>query len=180
MSDANPSSDRCRELERMSLRELHQVFLRGQHPDPDTLVGWEFRGTNHPDLYKLVRIKKFIKGFFRRDGAVFGYNSPVVQNGLGQPWIARPRDDQGKRFRFYQVTEVDPTSRDNAYLHAVLLDYGRGGNPWWEPSSLLRDYLVRVDPGNDDLFLGKALIALGPTRVPANFFLLERHRRNGD
>jgi hypothetical protein len=59
----------------------------------------------------------------------------------------------------------------------VLLDYGRGGNKPLDPTAGLRDYLVRVDPGNDDLFLGKAYYAVGPLRVPSNFFLLERHRR---
>ena len=176
MSD-QPSSDRCYQLERMSSREIYQVFLRGQHPDVDTLVDWEFRGTNHPDSFKLIGIKKFMKGFFRKDDQVYGYNAPVVQNGIHAPWIAKPRDDAPKRFGFYKVTDVDPTSRDNAYLHAVLLDYGRGGNPIWDPSSFIRDYLVRVDPDNDDLFLGKALLALGPARVATNYFILERHRR---
>ena len=70
---------------------------------------------------------------------------------------------------------MDPEARDNAYLHALLLDYGRG-NPWYDPSRQLRDYLVRCVPGSDDLLLGKAYMALGPWRIPATFFLLERHR----
>ena len=41
---------------------------------------------------------------------------------------------------------------------------------------MLRDYLVRVVPGSDDLILGKALLALGPARVASNYFVLERHR----
>ena len=69
------------------------------------------------------------------------------------------------------------TARDNAYLHAVLLDYGRGGNKAWDPTRGLRDYLVQVDPKNDDLYLGKAYYAVGPARVTSNFFILERHRR---
>ena len=176
-TDAGPGSQRYYDLEKLSMIELEQLFLRGQQPDLDNLVGWEFRGTNTPQWAKLLGIKKFIKGFFTRDGEVYGYNSPVVQNGIASPWIGKPDDDNPKRFGFYLVTEVDPTSRDNAYLHAVLLDYGRGGNKPWDPTSLIRDYLVRVDPDNDDLFLGKALFAIGPARVATNFFILERHRR---
>ena len=71
---------------------------------------------------------------------------------------------------------VDPASRDNVHLDALLLDYGRGQNPLLDASKVLRDYLVRIDPDSDDLLLGKAYLALGPTRVPSNFFLLERHR----
>ena len=35
----------------------------------------------------------------------------------------------------------------------------------------------QVDPANPDLFLGKAYYALGPARVAASFFVLERDRR---
>ena len=122
-------------------------------------------------------IDPVIKGFFLRNGEVYGYNSPVKQNGKRSPWIGKPSDDNPKRFGFYRVLDVDPTSRDNECLHAVLLDYGSGGNKRWDPSRQIRDYLVRVDPGNDDLFLGKAYIALGPARIHTNFFILERHRR---
>jgi hypothetical protein len=180
MSPDHPCSERCYQLEAMPGRELDQLFVRGQHPDMDTLAGWEFRGTNHPGWAKVVGIKKFIKGFFLRDGELYGYNSPAVQNGIKAPWIGKPDDLAAKRFGFYKVTEVDPESRDNAYLHSVLLDYGRGGNKPWDPTSHIRDYLVRVDPDNDDLFLGKALIALGPARVATNFFILERHRQGPD
>ena len=177
VTNGGVDSARCYELEKMSMKELDTVFLRGEKPDVDTLVGWEFRGLNTPSWASVIGIKKFIKGFFLRDGEVFGYNSPVKQNGKRKPWIAKPSDDAPKRFGFYRVVDVDPTKRDNAYLHSVLLDYGRGGNKRWDPTSGIRDYLVRVDPGNDDLFLGKAYYALGPLRLATNFFILERHRR---
>lgn len=170
-------SARCYELEKMSMGELDTVFLRGEKPDVETLIGWEFRGLNTPKWASLIGIKKFIKGFLLRDGEVYGYNSPARQNGIRKPWLGKPTDENPKRFGFYRVVDVDPTSRDNAYLHTVLLDYGRGGNKPWDQTSKIRDYLVRVDPGNDDLFLGKAYIALGPLRVATNFFILERHRR---
>jgi hypothetical protein len=177
--EANPApiGARAQELERLGMGALETVFQRGEMPDLETLVGWEFRGTNTPGWAKAAGIKKFIKGFFRKEGAVYGYNCPVAQNRLEQPWIALPRDDQPKRFGFYRVAPVDPTARDNRYLHAVLLDYGRGGNARLDPTAGLRDYLVRVEAGNDDLFLGKAYYAVGPLRVATNFFVLERHRR---
>jgi hypothetical protein len=35
---------------------------------------------------------------------------------------------------------------------------------------------VRVDPGSDELLLGKAYFAIGSARIPVGFFLLERRR----
>lgn len=165
-------------LEQASWAELERTFLRGAMPDLDALAGWEFRGINRLPLNgvpvaQLLGIKKFVKGFYRsEDGRVMGYNSPVARNVLDGRWNIAP-----KRFGFYEVAPVDPTRRDNAYLHAVLLDYGRGGNKVWDPTRGLRDYLVQVDAENPDLFLGKAYYAVGPARVRSNFFILERHRR---
>lgn len=170
-------SDRCYQLEAMKNRELEDVFLRGSTPDLDSLVGWTFRGTNTPRWARLAGIKKFVKGFFRdSDGdTVYGYNSPAVQNDLRAPWIRKPSDDDPKRFGFFKVAPVDPTSRDNAYLHAVLLDYGAGGNKAWDPTRGLRDYLVQVDADNPDLYLGKAYYRLGPLAPATSYFILERH-----
>ncbi|RMH40859.1 MAG: hypothetical protein D6689_12420 [Deltaproteobacteria bacterium] len=173
----NRPSARVLELERMSPADLERLFVDGATPDPDALAGWEFRGLNTPSYFKLLGIKKFIKGFFRKNGDLYGYNCPVVQNAIDGPWIAKPSDDQPKRFGFYRVDRVDPTARDNAYLHALLLDYGRGDNPRLDPSRGLRDYLVQPDRDNPDLYLGKAYYAVGRLRVPTrSFFILERHR----
>ena len=169
---------RALELERTPPAELERLLLDGATPDLDALAGWEFRGINTPAWARLVGIKKFMKGFCRSGEQVYGYNCPVVQNRLADAWIARPDDANPKRFGFYAVTPVDPTSRDNAYLHALLLDYGKGDNPRLDPSRGLRDYLVQPDPADPDLLLGKAYYAVGPLRLPTfAFFVLERHRR---
>ena len=165
-------------LEQTSLWDLEKVFVRGTTPNLDELVGWEFRGVNHLPLNRLpianlLGIKKFLKGFFRtEDGRVMGYNSPVQNNALDGRWHVAE-----KKFGYYEVMPVDPTARDNKYLHAVLLDYGKGKNPALDPSQVLRDYLVQVDPNNPNLYLGKADAAIGPLRIPTmNFFILERFR----
>ena len=134
-------------LESSTHAELELAFLRGETPDLQQLVSWEFRGINHPRWAKIAGIKKFVKGFFlgtngkNEDGRVMGYNCPVVQNVLDGRWHTKPSDTAPKRFGFYEVAAVDPTSRDNYYLHSVLLDYGKGGNKAWDPSagSLGRD-----------------------------------------
>ncbi|MBV8762860.1 MAG: hypothetical protein JO257_36585 [Deltaproteobacteria bacterium] len=166
-----PSAHALR-LEQTPMHELEKEFVRGGTPDLEDLVGWEFRGINHMPLNvvpfaQLVGIKKFVKGFFREGDRVMGYNRPVARNVLDGRWHVAD-----KRFGFYEVHEVDATSTDNKYLHAVLLDYGRGGNKPLDPTAGLRDYLVQLA---DDIYLGKAYYAVGPLRVPTNFFILERH-----
>lgn len=170
------------ELARASRRELERTVQRGETPDIDALVGWQFRGINctprgTPPFARLAGIQKFVKGMFRTDdGRVMGYNCPVVQNVLDGRWHTKPSDEAPRRFGFYQLTPVDPTSRDNHYLHAILLDYGKGGNRRFDPTRGLRDYLVQV-AGNPDLFLGKACYAVGATRLAVGYFVLERFRR---
>ena len=171
-------------LERATWHDLETTFQRGTMPDLDGLVGWEFRGINRLPLNDLplatiVGIKKFAKGFFRaEDGRVMGYNCPVVQNVLDGRWHTKPSDALPKRFGFYAVYPVDATSCDNNYLHAILLDYGKGGNARLDPARGLRDYVVQVEPRNPDLLLGKAYYAIGPGRIGGlNFFILERWRK---
>jgi hypothetical protein len=170
-------------LERASWGELERAFQRGTMPDLEGLVDWEFRGINRLPLNSvpvagLLGIKKFVKGFFRAptaDGAgtrIMGYNRPVARNRLDGRWTIA-----AKRFGYYEVYPVDPTARDNHALHALLLDYGRGGNRAVDPTAGLRDYLVQVDPTNPDLLLGKAYYAVGAARLRLNYFILERHRR---
>jgi hypothetical protein len=174
----NRPSPRVLELERTPLAGLEQIFLRGTTPDLAGLAGWEFRGLNSPHHFKYLGIKKFVKGFWRDgDGATWGYNYPVEQNAIDGGWFGKPSVANPKRFGFYRVEPVDPTARDNKYLHALLLDYGKGRNPRLDPSAGLRDYLVQVDAGDPDLLLGKAYFALGPLRLPTySFFILERHQ----
>ncbi len=166
---AYPSA-RVLELERASRPELDRVFQRG--------VNTQFVAIRTSAWAKWVGIKKFTKGFFRdHDGQVHGYNVPIVQGRLDDAWVAKPDDHAPRRFGFFLVTPVDPSARDNAYLHALLLDYGRGGNKPWDPSRGLRDYVVQVDADNPDVLLGRAFYAVGPARLETNFFILERHRR---
>ena len=175
-------------LARMPARALEDVLRRGHTPDLASLVGWEFRGLNTPPWARFLGIRKFIKGFYGPASSaqpatvplvIRGYNCAVVQNAVEEPWIGKPDPARPDRFGYYHVAAVDPTARDNAYLHAVLLDYGRDGNASFDPTRGLRDYLVQVDPAQPDLFLGKAYYALGPARLGVSFFVLERFRRAG-
>jgi hypothetical protein len=98
----------------------------------------------------------------------------VVQNPAHDPWLHKPNAAHPKRFGFYGLDYVDPRARDNEYLHAALLDYGRGDNPMFDPSRGLRDYIVQIDADDPDHLLGKAFYAIGKRRVFTNFFVLGR------
>jgi hypothetical protein len=177
-ASARPTaSPRYKKIARLHNSALEATMVRGETPSLPALVGYEYLGYNLAPATDLLGIRKFIKAFFEvPDGLVFGCNTPVAQNGLHGPWKARPSEAAPRRYAFFSVSPVEPEARDNEYLHALLLNYAHGGNPLFDPSALLRDYLVRCVPSSDDLLLGKAYMALGPARIVAGYFVRERYR----
>ena len=168
------ASNSFRELAASSDDELESLLRNGRRPSVESLLGYEYRGFNHPRRSALLGIRKFIKGFFPAGGDAFGFNTRTKQNGLEGEWIARPDNANPGRFAFFRVATREP--RDDLYPHALLIDYSQGNNRAYDPAGLVRDYLVRVDPDSDDLLLGKAYLAVGSARIAVGFFLLERHR----
>ena len=159
-----------------SARELEEVLVRGEAPSAGALSGYEYRGLNHGPLPGVLGVRKFIKGFAGEADSGLGFNRRARQNGREDAWHARHDDRDPHRFGFFTVEPVDARARDNSYLHALLLDYGKAAAGRANPVGWLRDYLVRVDPASDELLIGKAYLALGPARLPVGFFLLERDR----
>jgi len=170
-------SARYLELAGKSKRELDAVFAAGSPPDVTALTGFEFRGYNQPAAAALLGIRKFIKAFYLDSGQrPFGCNTPVKQNGLEAEWLSRPSVERPKRYAFFLVEPADPTAAEGLQHGAVLLDYGRGGNPPYEVARILRDYLVRVEPSSDELLLGKAFFVVAGKRLASSYFLIERYR----
>ena len=173
-----PDKRRLEDLARLSTDELWKIFNSGKTPEFEKLQSFEFRGWNVPFFAKLIGIQKFQKGFYAKEGNLpFGYNIPQSQGGLESPWVSKPSDLSPKRFGFYSVKKVEPAGVENKHPHALILNYGEGKNSLFE-GAFLRDYIVQVDPDNDDLYLGAAYLALGPARVFSNFFIIERLRRH--
>jgi len=170
-------SARYLELARRSKGELDAVFAAGSPPDVAALTGFEFRGYNQPRAAALLGIRKFIKAFYLdRGGQPFGCNTPVAQKGLAGEWLARPSAERPRRYAFFLVEPADPSASDPRRHGAVLLDYGRGGNRAYDIARIIRDYLVRVEPGSDDLLLGKAYFVVAGARLTSSYFLIERYR----
>jgi hypothetical protein len=156
--------------------QLRALFERGERPDPAALAGWEFRGVNMPaTLPKLLGIRRFIKGFVSEaDGGTVGYNEQVVGSELDLPWTVRPQRDGRERYAYFAVLPVDARGRAAGYRNAVLFDYGAVAHPERGLASRLRDHVVRVVPGSDDLLLGRALLAVGRWRIPVGWFAIQR------
>jgi hypothetical protein len=170
-------SPRYRELATSSKRELEAVFAAGSPPDVTAITGFEFVGYNQPAAASLLGIRKFIKVFYLDSSQQpFGCNTPVAGSALDQEWAARPSREHPKRYSFFKVDPPDPDAADPLRHGAVLLDYGRGGNKPYDISRILRDYLVRVEPGSDDLLLGKAFFVIAGARVASSFFLIQRYQ----
>jgi hypothetical protein len=92
---------------------------------------------------------------------------------LSSPWTERLQRDGRREWARFTVAPVDPTGPDNRYLNALLIDYAAVTTPERGLPGRLRDYLVRVVPGSDELLLGRAFLAFGPRRVPIGWFALE-------
>lgn len=181
-----PQTTLFNDLANRSATQLETAFWQGITPNMDDLVGWDFKGWNHPEFISYLGFRKFIKGFFDTpvpsdpdDPMIEGYNLELIQNGPTGPWLGNPSDEAPKRHGYYHVYKVRPHDRDNKYPHALLLNYGTSPrNPAIDITKVLRDYLVQPDPDNKDVFLGKAYVALGNARIAVSFFLLERLREN--
>lgn len=162
------------ELASSDNRTLERYLLEGIQPDPEKLVGWEFRGFNSLDLTTVLGFRKFKKGFYRDGQLLQGYNVKVKQNGLVDPWIDVVKGGKSVKHGFYDVYPVRADEKDNLYANALLLNYASKKNPFYDPSRVLRDYLVQPDPQNQDLYLGKAFLALGSRRIFVSYFILGR------
>ncbi|MCP4500400.1 MAG: hypothetical protein GY822_10615 [Deltaproteobacteria bacterium] len=181
-------------LAQENLATLETVMKEGTAPAFSKLVGWEFRGFNvltamvKPAM-KVMGFTRFAKGFYNpnsdastEDAAVDeqenirGYNVLIQRGGLGDSWDGKPSVEQPKRHSFYQVFPPGTGERDfSDYDHALYLNYGIPENGIFDGKGI-RDYVVQVDADNDDLLLGKAYMNVGPIKLHAGYFVLERWR----
>ncbi len=171
-------------LQDMSNGQREAIMRTGVAPRFEDLAGWEFGGGNAVPLFRLLGIRKFVKGFYEGpprapqgpEPFIQGYNVDVAGNADDEPHLMKPSPESPKRYGFYRVHRVVEGARDDKYPNALLLDYGLGGNGLFGPP--LRDYLVQVYPDDPDLLLGKAYLNILGLRVPSNFFVLKRLHRH--
>jgi hypothetical protein len=174
MSTSRPAS--LQGLSKAGARRLQKLLRAGEAPDIPGLVGWEYHGVNMPaTLPKLLGIRRFIKGFEAGpEGGVAGYNQQVVGSAFDLPWTPRRQRDGRDRYAPFAVRPVAPDGCDSRYPRAVLFDYGAAPEPEPGLARRLRDYVVRVVPGSDELLLGRAYLTVGSRRIPVGWFAIER------
>lgn len=152
--------------------------IQGGHPiDPAALADRQFRGVSlgMPALVDRLLWKTFLKTFHRdpETGALRGWNVRLHQDGLDAP--PRPIEKAGAPFTFghYAVRPLRPDEAPGGLRHGLMLDYGAGGNGWWDPAGALRDPLVAVHAGQTSLLLGwtYALVAGVRVSTPSYFAL---------
>lgn len=151
--------------------ELKSLMESSQKPEKEYLAGSEFMGLNVGFITKVIKRTKFIKSFYMNAGELMGNNFMVEQNDPAGHYHKLNNDGRPKAEGYFLV-ESNPAW--NHYSDTAFLDYGKGGNKWYQPVKLLRDYLNMVMVySSPDILLGHAYLALG-LKVSVGFFVLER------
>ena len=155
----------------LSGADLARRFAQGHPLQAQDLAGFEYRGVSLglPAFVERLSWKTFVKAFQRApDGRLRGWNVRLEQTGVEGPLRPKLKGGLPWCFGWFSVAQEGPR---------VLLDYGAGGNPPWDPTGLLRDPLVALEPGSAELLLGCSQVQLGPWRLQTpSWFLLRRER----
>ncbi len=163
------------ELLPMRPRALAEVLRRGHPIAPEALDDTRYRGISLglPGWIEKLAWKTFVKTFRRSGDVLRGWNVRLEQTGLdGEVVYQRLKNGAPKTFGHYHVVEPGP---DPVGAHqGLLIHYGLGGNPLFDPSRLMRDPLVALEPGSVDRLLGWSYVDLGFSVGTPSYFLLER------
>jgi hypothetical protein len=161
--------------------ELEKVLKAGLPPTVADISGYEFRGWNQNSGTDIIGTRKFIKGFYgaKPDGTGWGYNMPVEQNGLQQPWNPKKENGQDKRYAFFRVLPGSQM-KDSVYPSMLVVDYRQWKDYFFlSPIKYTVDYVVFVEPGNTDLILGKSYSQFLGLKMFLGYFIIERFRKSG-
>jgi hypothetical protein len=152
--------------------------LRAGHPiDPARLDDTAYRGVSLglPSWVEALAWKTFRKTFHRdpQTGVLRGWNVRMEQTGLAGPDVPKTKRGAPIEFGHYVVEAAADHPVPAGLEHALLIHYGKGDNPALDPSRLLRDPLVALEPGRVDRLLGWTYVALGAPVPTPSYFLLE-------
>jgi hypothetical protein len=162
-------------------KRLEPFMTSGPSPAIDDLLGFDFQGWNIASTTTILGTRKFFKGFFGTAGQPtgWGYNMPAVQNAREAPWSPKLKDGQPTRYFFYKVLPGTAV-RDAVFPKTLVVDY-RGWPKYFvlNPVKYTVDYLVRPDPANRDLLVGKSYSQVLGLKIFLGFFILKRYGRSG-
>lgn len=169
-------------LQTSSNRELRRRLLAGHPVDPSAIEGWAYRGTSIglPGFIECLTWKTFQKTFWRDPltGRLLGWNVRLEQDGpahpAGAPSRPRMKGDRPLCCWHYEVIEPRGVAMPAGFDRGLIIDYGRGHAPTLD-MRFIKDPLVAVEPGNNDLLLGVSYaVVLGACIVTPTWFTLER------
>ncbi len=159
--------------------ELAQHLRRGHPIDPAALEGGAYRGISLglPRWIERLSWKTFQKTFYRdpATGSLRGWNVRVEQRGLTAASAPLLRAGVPWAFGHYEVTTPEGYRPPAGFDRGLLIDYGRGANPWFDPTRRVRDPLVALAPDRVDWLLGMSYVDLfGVTLSTPSYFVLQR------
>ena len=149
--------------------ELAHALATAPPADPMCIAGFRYLGLSLglPAWVDRLAWSIFEKDFLLEGGQVRGWNVRLEQQ-VWRPEIQpTPLLRKGKPicFGYFQVTTGQT---------GTLLDYGQGNNPALDPTRLIRDPLVALNPEHTWL-LGQSRVQFGPWQVGTpSYFLLRR------
>ncbi len=166
------------DLVQMRPRELREV-LEGGHPVAlSSLHDVEYHGVSlgQPRVITALTWTKFKKVFQKTaDGRIRGWNVSVEQTPLGEPWVDRLKRGERMTYGYYGVREAHHYPEvPERQRQGLVIDYGLEE---WGPMKWLglRDPLVAVNEGSDELLLGYTYATLAGRAVQTpTFFSLSR------
>ena len=152
-------------LARASKSTLESVMKEGYTPDIDQLSGYSYCGWNHEPIGKITG-EKFRKGFFKKDGAVFGFNQNVLQDSQKYEgcWETIQYKNSPNEFGYFRVSYLKEEEQNNfdSYRNLALFNYAVPQHKWYLGFfRLIRDVMVLPNEDDHSLLLGKAYLQLG-------------------
>lgn len=161
---------------------LRARIVGGHAVDPAEIEGWAYRGTSLglPRFVERLTWKTFQKTFWRdpATGRLLGWNVRLEQDGLDAPSRPKTRGGVPVTQWNYEVVAPDGVPAPRGFDRGLIIDYGRGRNPWYDTIRVTKDPLVAVEPGRAEVLLGVSYLALGGLCIETpTYFVLEREHR---
>ena len=176
-SQADSPSLNLDDLRAMDSGALLEVMHKGGPLDMEALAGTQHLGVDLslPGFMRRLLWLTFRKTFHRDEagGFVRGWNVKLAQNGIDGE-IVPLTDGRGrpKTFGHYRVKSASgigfPKGWDGEGRH--FLDYGAGGNTFFDGARVGYTPLVAVNPGSMDLLLGWEVVRILGVKLPLKLY----------
>lgn len=163
----------------MSRRQLMRALCEGHPIDPAALDDSMYKGVSLglPGFIDKLAWKTFEKVFLRdrETGVLRGWNVRVEQRGVDAACVPQLKDGKPLAFGHYEVVPARGRRLPKPCDQGLLIDYSLGGRRRLSFGARLRDPIVAVNAGSEELLLGWSYLDFGFVRIGTpSFFTLER------